>query len=159
MLGEGGASEEMALKLKTTQKSYDKFKKKAKSEGINDFVFNAELPIHKKSSMLQKTEDEQVKSLVERKGAFSAGGLWMTLGFQLMGSKATIRAQVAQIEQEKAAAKKSVKKKADEMKLKVEKADESFRMFKSGQRCRLKHGGILFDSCFLCMTLTLRRQS
>ncbi len=72
----------------------------------SNFVFNAELPIHKKSSMLQKTQDEQVKSLVERKGAFTAEGRRMTLGFRLMGLKATIQAQVAQIEQEKAAAKK-----------------------------------------------------
>ncbi len=88
--------------------------------------------------MLQKTEDEQVKSLVERKGAFIAGGLWMTLGFQLIGLKATIQAQVAQIEQEKAAAKKTVKKKAHEMKLKVEKTDKSFCLFKNGAKMPLE---------------------
>ncbi len=56
--------------------------------------------------MLQKTKDKQVKSHVEEKGLFSAGGLWLTLDFKLMGSKATIQAQVAQIEQNKAAAAK-----------------------------------------------------
>ncbi len=98
---------------------------------------HAELSIHKKSSVLQKTEDKQVKSLVERKGAFTAEGHRMTLGFRLMGLKATIQAQVAQIEQEKAATKKTAKKKADKMKLKVEKVDESFCLWKSGAKVPL----------------------
>ncbi len=55
-----------------------------------------------------------------------------------MGLKATIWAQVAQIEQEKAAAKKTVKKKAHEMKLKVEKAGKSFCLFKSGAKMLLE---------------------
>ncbi len=82
-------------------------------------------------------EDEQVKSLLERKGAFSARGFWMTLGFKLMGLKATIQAQAAQIEQEKAVVKKTAKKKADKVKLKVEMADESFCLFKSGAKVPL----------------------
>ncbi len=107
-------------------------------EGIDEFVFNKELPVFKKSVLLQKTEDEQVKSLVERKQAFSAGGIWMTLGFKLMGSNATIRAQCGQIEQEKAATIKSVEKKEEDLRVKVEKADASFQLYKSGAKMPLE---------------------
>ncbi len=48
--------------------------------GLNSIVFNEELPETKKSTILQKTEDKQVKLLVICKNA--------ALGFELMGSKA-----------------------------------------------------------------------
>lgn len=87
--------------------------------------------MYKKSALLQKTEDDQVMSLVERKIAFSAGGLWMALGFRLMGSKATVRAQMEQIKSEKAAAAKTEAKKEKDIREKVEKASASFELFKT----------------------------
>ncbi len=88
--------------------------------------------MYKKSALLQKTKDEQVKLLVECKNAFSAGGLWMALGFQLMGSKATVRAQMEQIKSKKAAATVTKAKKDKAMRDRVEKADASFQLIKSG---------------------------
>ncbi len=42
-----------------------------------------------------------MKTLVERKQAFTAGAIWLALGPRLMDHKATIRAKVAQIENKK----------------------------------------------------------
>ncbi len=81
MLGDGGASDEMAAKIKSVQDSYDKLKAEVRSHGINEFVFNAQISVYRKSDLLQRTEDEQVKLIVKRKNAFSDGGLWMALGF------------------------------------------------------------------------------
>lgn len=71
--------------------------------------------VYKKSALLQNTEDGQNKLLVIRESGFSASGLWMALGFELMGFKATIFAQVAQLEDKKAVANKNAAKKADDL--------------------------------------------
>ncbi len=81
---------------------------------MNDFIVNAKIPVYKKSFLHQKPEDEQLNSLVTRKNAFSTGGLWMVLGFQLMGSSSTTCAQLAQIEQDNIAATEAREKKAEE---------------------------------------------
>ena len=65
-------------------------------------VFNAHIPVHKKHSITQKLEDDQVRELVDNKKAFSAGGQWATLGLKLMGSTAIIRAQKMQLERDEA---------------------------------------------------------
>ncbi len=79
-----------------------------------------------------------MKSLVDRKQAFSAGAMWVALGPRLMGSKATIRAQVAQIENEKASVAEMATKKANDLCVKVEKAEASFQLFKSGDKMPLE---------------------
>ncbi len=56
----------------------------------------------------------------------------MALGFQLLGSKATVCAQVKQINSEKVAATKTEVKKEKETRKKVEKAESLFELFKSG---------------------------
>jgi len=129
---------EMTAKLKETQQNYNCLKREAKQIGLNDFVFGVELPLHKNSAILQKTENKQVKSLVERKSAFSACGIWMALGFQFMGSRATVRAQLQQIELEKAAAAMTTAKKAEDLRVKVEKAESSFQLYKSGQHMQME---------------------
>lgn len=103
MLGDGGRSDEMAAKIKETQANYDQLKKEVRESGINDFVFNTKITVHKKSALLQKTKDDLVESLVECKNAFSADNLWMVLGFHLMVFIATCQAQVEQIQADKVA--------------------------------------------------------
>ena len=66
--------------------------------GINSFVFNSQIPVHKKHPIMQKTEDEQVEELVSGKKAFSAGGQWATIGVEMIGSRAIIRAQKIQMQ-------------------------------------------------------------
>ncbi len=100
--------------------------------GINNFVFNNEIPVYKKSALLEKTEDNQVKSPVAQTNAFSAGRLWMAHGFQLMGSWATCQAQVEQIQADKVAAWAIATKKANELRDRVEKAVALSDSFKSG---------------------------
>ncbi len=58
--------------------------------------------MYNKSALLQKTEDKQVKWLIECRNAFSTDSLWMGLRFQWMGSKATVHAQVKQVKSKKA---------------------------------------------------------
>ncbi len=58
----------------------------------------------------------------------------MALDFQLMGSHATTGAQLEQIKHENEAASKVVKKKAEELRPKVKKPDESFKLFKLAKK-------------------------
>ncbi len=71
-------------------------------------------------------EDKEVKSIVMRKNAFSAGGLWMALGFQPIRSQATTWAQVQQLEEEKKVATQAAAKKVEDLQVKVEKAEAAF---------------------------------
>ncbi len=95
-----------------------------------------------KSVLHQKSKDEQVKLLVEHKQAFSAGAIWIALGPRLMGLKATIRAQAAQIENEKASLAEMTTKKSNDLCVKVEKA-EALNSSSWGTRCHWKLGRIL----------------
>ena len=81
MLGEGGANEKMKAMLENVTEEYAKLKGEMKECGINDFVFRSAIQVHKKHPSTAKTEDEQVKTLVDGKGAFSAGGQWCAMGF------------------------------------------------------------------------------
>ena len=94
----------------------------AASPRSTEFVFNAKLPACKKHAILQKTEDEQVKYLVETKGAFSTGAQWCTFGFKLLGSRAIIRAQRLQLEAERKDSKEARATKLGDKKAKAEKA-------------------------------------
>ncbi len=158
MLGDGGASDEMTKLFKDTELRYKVLKewvsffsnwillccytdtiilnyyyyKQPRLEGINSFVFNEELPWYTKSMLHQKSDDNQVKSLVEQKQAFSVGALWVALGPRLMGSKTTIKAQVAQIKKGKKSAAEMTTKKANDSHFKVKNAEASFELFKLG---------------------------
>lgn len=60
----------------------------------------------------------------------------MTLGFQLLGSCATTCPQFEQIEQEKVAAMNALENKAEELRLKVEKAGALFQLLKLGKNIK-----------------------
>ncbi len=81
--------------------------------------------MHKKSTLLQKMEDEQ--------DSFSAGGMWIALGPQLMGARAMMWVQLQQIELEKATVARTTAKKVEDLKVKVEKAEALFQLYKLGQ--------------------------
>ncbi len=83
-VNDGKASNVLAEKIKTIQQEYEVLKIKVREFGISDFIFNAKISMYKKILLHQKTNDEQVIFLVTRKHAFSTGGLWMAIGFQLM---------------------------------------------------------------------------
>ena len=129
-LGDGGASDEMKEKLEAVQQDYGELREKVKGKGLNDFVFNARLPIARENKFLQKTQKEQIRALVENKGAFSAGGQWCHIGVQLLGSEAVTAAQMEKlaIEQRKTAA--AAERKATEKEKKVTKARAALQSFK-----------------------------
>ena len=99
---------------------------------------HAKLPACKKHAILQKTEDEQVKHLVETKGAFSTGAQWCTFGFKLLGSRAIIRAQTLQLEAERKDSKEARATKLGDKKAKAEKARQALIVFnsKSGEKAK-----------------------
>ena len=85
--------------------------------------------MHNNASAL-KTEDEQVKALVDGKSAFTAGGQWCTLGFTLLGSSATLCAQQQQLNQDTAAASRAKAKVKTGLLAKIEKADLALCRFR-----------------------------
>ena len=114
-LGEGGASKYVEKQLTVTSKIYRRLKLSMSEPGLNTNVFDAKLPVRRKHPVHQKTEEEQVKQLIEKKGAFSAGAQWYAFGFQLLGSRTLIRAQVQQVENKrKSIQAQSTTRKAEE---------------------------------------------
>lgn len=128
-LGDGGASEAMEKELSTVSKRYRRLKLSVSAQGLNGNVFDAELPVRKKHPIHQKTEDEQVGQLVKAKGAFSAGAQWYTFGFQLLGSRALIRAQVKQVEAESKGKEHALAKKKEEAQTRIQKAQEALTIW------------------------------
>jgi hypothetical protein len=91
ILCNGGASDEMRLKMEETEEKYSRLKSAAGEHGVNVFVFDSKLPVYKSASLL-KAEGKQDATLLKGKLAFSAGGQWCTMKFALIGSSAIIRA-------------------------------------------------------------------
>ena len=58
-----------------------------KGKGLNEFVFNAHLPVARKNSFLTDNKEKQIQKLAENKGAFSAGGQWCHIGLELQRTK------------------------------------------------------------------------
>ena len=86
--------------------------------------------MHKKHPSTAKTEEEQIKTLVDGKGAFSAGGQWCAMGFQLLGSRALVRAQLLQVQKEKEKTIKATEKKVSEKQGKMDAAKLALEVYK-----------------------------
>ena len=137
MLGDGGANSEMKETLESVTEQYAKLKGEIKECGINDFVFRSSIQVHKKHPSTAKTEEEQVKTLVEGKGAFSAGGQWCAMGFQLLGSRALVRAQLIQVQKEKKKTIQAAAKKEGERQGKIDAAKKAVELYK-GEPAKMK---------------------
>lgn len=137
MLGDGGANSEMKETLESVVEQYAKLKGEIKEYGINDFVFRSSIQVHKKHPSTAKTEEEQIKTLVEGKGAFSAGGQWCAMGFQLLGSRALVRAQLIQVQKEKEKTTKAAAKKEGDRQGKIDAAKKSVDLYK-GEPAKMK---------------------
>ena len=137
MLGDGGANSEMKETLESVTEQYAKLKGEIKECGINDFVFRSSIQVHKKHPSTAKTEEEQVKTLVEGKGAFSAGGQWCAMGFQLLGSRALVRAQLIQVQNEKKKTIQAAAKKEGERQGKIDAAKKAVELYK-GEPAKMK---------------------
>jgi hypothetical protein len=133
MLGDGGASDKIQESMRDTEKTYKKLKIAVQEYGVNSFVFNSKLPVHKHRALIT-TEDEQVKALLAGKSAFSAGGQWCTMGFALLGCNAILRAQKEQIKIEAQGNEVQRVKDKNKATAKLEKAQASLDKFTSNER-------------------------
>jgi hypothetical protein len=71
MRGAGGESDKMRDKMLETKKTYKQLQITVQECGINAFVFDSKLLVHK-HQLLVITEDKQVNTLLRSKLAFSA---------------------------------------------------------------------------------------
>ena len=80
------------------------------------------------------TEDEQVAALLKGKSAFSAGGQWCTMGFELLGCDAILRAQKEQMKLEAQGKEAQRLKDNEKASSKLEKAQATLDKFNSNER-------------------------
>lgn len=96
-LGQKGLARANALE--DLQEKYDELVAVAEDHGLNAGVFDATIPVVARVQRVTD-EDEQVKKLLEDKSAFSAGGLWNTIGTRIGNAKVVLRAQKEQVDLE-----------------------------------------------------------
>ena len=82
--------------LEDLQVQYDALVSAAERQGLNEGVFDAAIPVSRKLARVHD-EDEQVKQLLEQKGAFSASALWNICGTRVGNARVALRAQKEQI--------------------------------------------------------------
>ncbi len=63
MLGKGGASQEMTVKLNELKSKYSSLKEQVSNQGVNDFVFNLLIPIYKKTNFTKRPKTSKLKHL------------------------------------------------------------------------------------------------
>jgi hypothetical protein len=82
--------------LEELKEKYDALLARSKDNGLNAGVFSA--TIHVASWAKRVTDDaEQVKKLLETKGAFSASSIWNICGSRIGNSRVTLQAQKEQL--------------------------------------------------------------
>jgi hypothetical protein len=103
--------------LENLQEKYDGLVGKAEAQGFNAGVFDGAIPV---AEHVQRVgdPDEQVRLLLEKKGAFSASSLWSLCGSRLANSGVTLRAQQEQLVLDEAKLAKASQEK-DEKKAKL----------------------------------------
>ncbi len=82
--------------LEELKVKYDNLVALSREHGLNSGVFDATIPVacHAKRAA---DKDEQVKQLVEKKGAFSISAIWATCGTCIGNSSVILRAQKEQL--------------------------------------------------------------
>ena len=97
--------------LEDLVQEYEEAKLDLKEQGFNvDGIFDAEIATATKLKR-KETEDDQVKALVARKGAFSASAIFTNIGTMCVTSGAILKAQRIQLEAEAQKKKDALKKK------------------------------------------------
>jgi hypothetical protein len=91
-LGQHVANDE----LECLQGKYDVLVTKAETAGFNPGIFDAAIPVAKHVERAED-EDEQVRLLLEQKGAFSSSALWNICGTRVGNAGVVIRAQREQL--------------------------------------------------------------
>ena len=98
-LGQQGLARANALE--DLQQRYDDLVAEAEDHGLNAGVFDATIPVASRTQRVTD-EDEQVRTLRNDKNAFSAGGLWNTIGTRIGNARVVLRAQKEQVDLEAA---------------------------------------------------------
>ena len=82
--------------LENLQDKYVTLVARAKEKGLNHGVLDASIPV---VTRLERAidEDEQVKQLLDQKGAFSVSALWNICGTRVGNARVTLRAQREQL--------------------------------------------------------------
>jgi hypothetical protein len=112
--------------LEELQVKYNLLVADAETVGFNPGIFDATIP-EAKHIERNDNEDEQVRQLVEQKGAFSSSALWNICGTRVGNAGVVIRAQREQLAVE-AAKVAAIEQKKDEARMKLlEKARIAFR--------------------------------
>ena len=78
------------LVLEKLQAKYDKLVGEAEAAGFNPGLFDASIPVARKVERLAREED-QVKALVDMKGAFSLSMQWNVCSTQMSNSGVALR--------------------------------------------------------------------
>jgi hypothetical protein len=123
-LGQHVANDE----LECLQGKYDVLVTKAETAGFNPGIFDAAIPVAKHVERAED-EDEQVRLLLEQKGAFSSSALWSICGTRVGNAGVVIRAQREQLAVE-AAKVAAAEQKKDEARVKLlQKARSALRKY------------------------------
>ena len=116
------------LVLETLQTKYNKLVGEAEAAGFNPGLFDASIPVARSVERLD-TEDDQVKALVEMKGAFSSSIQWSICSTRMGNSAVALRAQKELLAVEAAKVAAVEKKKDDEKAAKLTKARAALRKY------------------------------
>ena len=116
--------------LEELQVRYNGLTEEAEQVGFNRGVFDAAIPVACPVEQVDD-EEEQVKQLVEQKGAFSASALWNICGTRIGNASVTLRAQRMLLEIEEAQKAKVAKEKEDANNKKLEKAQIALEKYHS----------------------------
>ena len=82
--------------LEELKEKYDALLARSKDNGLNAGVFSATIPVASRAKRVSD-DAEQVKKLLEMKGAFSASSIWNICGSRIGNSRITLRAQKEQL--------------------------------------------------------------
>ena len=116
------------LVLENLQAKYDKLIGEAEAAGFNPGLFDASIPVAQRVERISG-EDDQVKALVEMKGAFSSSIQWSICSTRMGNSAVALRAQKELLAVEAAKVAAIEKKKDDEKATKLTKARAALRKY------------------------------
>lgn len=82
-----------------------------REEGLNDFVFTASIPVARRIG--RKVSEDEQKEELKRAGAFSANGVFITVGTNVINSKVVLDAQSEEVAKRAEEKLKTERKRAD----------------------------------------------
>jgi hypothetical protein len=103
---------EKDVSLENVHNEYEFLVEDAMLHGLNAGVFDASIPVARPVERVEE-EDDQVKKLLETKGAFSASAMWNVCGSRIGNASVVLRAQKEQLDLEAQKAEQVLKSKSE----------------------------------------------